>query len=83
MSFISTEKSDFTLENIPFGIISTAQDLRLRPATAIGDFAVDLKILADAGAFQGPLMSKYAIHVFSSVFHDFDAEYFKFIYGSW
>jgi hypothetical protein len=33
----------------------------------IGDFAVDLKVLADAGAFQGEFLGKHATHVFSQV----------------
>ncbi|TPX54229.1 fumarylacetoacetase [Powellomyces hirtus] len=46
--------SDFPLENIPFGVISTAQQASPRAATAIGTYAVDLLVLAKAGAFEGP-----------------------------
>ncbi|KAK0702890.1 hypothetical protein B0T21DRAFT_378201 [Apiosordaria backusii] len=35
--------SDFSLANIPFGIISTPDNQTPRPAIAIGDFALDLK----------------------------------------
>ncbi|KAK4665653.1 hypothetical protein QC763_404110 [Podospora pseudopauciseta] len=35
--------NDFSLANIPFGIISTPEDQTLRPAIAIGGFALDLK----------------------------------------
>ena len=40
---------------------------RKRPASVIGDFAIDLKVLADAGAFQGEHLGKHAVHVFSEV----------------
>ncbi|KAJ3343943.1 hypothetical protein HDU93_005226 [Gonapodya sp. JEL0774] len=36
-----------------------------RPATIIGDFAVDLKAVANAGLFDGPLLSSKAKDVFS------------------
>ncbi|KAJ3065437.1 hypothetical protein HDU98_011204 [Podochytrium sp. JEL0797] len=48
--------SDFPLENIPFGIISTVADPTPRAATAIGDYAVDLRVLSKAGLFDGPLL---------------------------
>ena len=38
--------SDFSLANIPFGIISTAADPTPRPAVAIGTHVLDLKALA-------------------------------------
>ena len=37
------EGCPFTLDNIPFGVISTVADPRPRCATAIGDYAVDLQ----------------------------------------
>ena len=40
---------------------------RKRPATVIGEFAVDLRVLADAGAFQGEYLGKHASHIFSQV----------------
>ena len=46
--------SDFPLENIPFGIISTDDNLNHRPATAIGQYALDLSIIAHL--FNGPLL---------------------------
>jgi hypothetical protein len=67
MSFVSVgDDSDFTLANIPFGIISTASNVgdshvcggsdaddvckpAPRPATAIGEYAVDIAALLDAG----------------------------------
>lgn len=38
----SNAECPFSIDNIPFGIISTSSDLAPRCATAIGDFAVDL-----------------------------------------
>ncbi|KAJ3237032.1 hypothetical protein HDU81_010035 [Chytriomyces hyalinus] len=65
-SFIDVPaESDFPLENIPFGIISTKDNAALRPATAIGDHVVDLKAIADAGLFAGPLLKAVAVSVFS------------------
>jgi fumarylacetoacetase len=58
--------SDFSLYNIPFGIVSRPNG-EPRPATAIGDFALDLSILADADMFNGPLLSKVAKQVFNKV----------------
>jgi len=43
------EDSDFSLENIPFGVFSTREKLLPRCATAIGDTVVDLSILAESG----------------------------------
>ncbi len=41
--------SDFSLDNLPFGIISTADDSSPRVAVAVGDHVVDMKALeADA-----------------------------------
>lgn len=34
--------SPFTLDNIPFGVISTESDPKPRGATALGDYAIDL-----------------------------------------
>ncbi|EGF81250.1 hypothetical protein BATDEDRAFT_10767 [Batrachochytrium dendrobatidis JAM81] len=57
--------SDFPIQNIPFGIITTAANPTPRPATAIGDYAVDLSVLANAGLFTGPLLAHHAKSVFS------------------
>jgi len=40
------ESSDFSLANIPFGIVSTQQDPSPHAATAIGTYILDLKVLA-------------------------------------
>lgn len=45
--------SDFSLANLPFGIISTTKDTSPRPAVALGDWALDLRKFAEAGGFSG------------------------------
>jgi fumarylacetoacetase len=57
--------SDFPIENIPFGIISTTGDPKPRPATAIGDYALDLSKIAHL--FNGPILSSKAATVFTQV----------------
>lgn len=73
--------SDFPIENIPFGIISTAVDPTPRPATAIGDYALDLSKIAHL--FNGPILSSQATMVFTQVNEClfYYLENFKFIYG--
>ncbi|KIX07964.1 fumarylacetoacetase [Rhinocladiella mackenziei CBS 650.93] len=44
--------SPFTLENIPFGVISTKENPTPRCASAIGDYALDLHALSISGLFQ-------------------------------
>jgi fumarylacetoacetase len=41
--------SPFTVDNIPFGVIKTAKDSTPRCASAIGDYAIDLSLYAQAG----------------------------------
>ena len=65
---VDCKNSEFSLDNIPFGIISTSTQPP-RPATAIGDYALDLHLLAEAGLFDGPLLSKVAKSVFAQVFY--------------
>ena len=36
------EKSDFPLENLPFGVFSTKNDTRHRIGVAIGEYIVDM-----------------------------------------
>ncbi|KAH8885455.1 Fumarylacetoacetase [Thozetella sp. PMI_491] len=43
--------SDFSLANIPFGIITTANDPAPRAATAIGDYVLDLKAIVSHPEF--------------------------------
>jgi hypothetical protein len=53
MSYIPVSKeSHFSIKNIPFGIFSSKNDSTPRPATAIGEFVLDLTVLAKEGAFK-------------------------------
>ena len=58
MNFISqswisiSADSDFSLQNIPFGIIKRHLTQQISVATRIGDTIVDLSVLADLGAFS-------------------------------
>lgn len=76
-----SKDSDFPIENIPFGIISTAADPTPRPATAIGDYALDLSKIAHL--FNGPLLNSKATAVFTQVTQDYFTiiENFKLLYG--
>ncbi|KAL1632763.1 hypothetical protein SLS58_011326 [Diplodia intermedia] len=51
------EGSPFTLANIPFGVFSTATTSQTRCATAIGDFALDLRQLGEQGVFKDQQVS--------------------------
>ncbi|KAL0259904.1 hypothetical protein SLS55_005645 [Diplodia seriata] len=51
------EGSPFTLANIPFGVFSTATTSQTRCATAIGDFALDLRQLSEQGVFKDQQVS--------------------------
>jgi hypothetical protein len=48
----TTSKSPFTIENIPYGVISTITNPNRRCATAFEDSAVDLAILETSGHFR-------------------------------
>ena len=52
--------SHFPLNNLPYGIFSTAADPRPRPGVAIGDSVLDLAALSRAGLFSGPILSQRA-----------------------
>ncbi|KAI9349877.1 hypothetical protein DFJ73DRAFT_833436 [Zopfochytrium polystomum] len=65
-SFIAVPAdSDFPPENIPFGVISSTHDASPRPATIVGDHVIDIRALALAGLFTGPLLGPVAAKVFS------------------
>lgn len=59
------EETPFTLDNIPYGVITTADNPRPRCATAFGDNAVDLYKLETDGFFAS--IPGLAEHVFSEV----------------
>lgn len=46
-----SDTSPFTLDNIPFGVISTQQDPSPRCATAVGEYSIDLRALCQRGFF--------------------------------
>ena len=46
------EKSDFPIQNIPFGVYSPKDGGDLHVATAIGNYVLDLAYLDEAGYFQ-------------------------------
>ena len=47
------ENSDFSIQNIPFGIYSPKDGGDLHVATAIGNYVLDLAYLDEAGCFEG------------------------------
>ncbi|KAI5455746.1 hypothetical protein BGZ63DRAFT_409668 [Mariannaea sp. PMI_226] len=59
-------KSHFSLANIPFGIISSAENTVPRPGVAIGDYVLDLKAFAQAGGFSASVSIQPHISVFLS-----------------
>ena len=55
MSWIPiTSGSDFSLDNLPYGVFSTADDPRHRIGVAVGDSVLDLSKIS--GLFKGPYM---------------------------
>lgn len=59
MSWIDIDnESPFSLQNIPFGIISTDTDATPRPATIVGNTVLDLKSFAELGGFNDLNMDK-------------------------
>ena len=46
--------SDFTLDNLPYGVFSTVDDPRHRIGVAVGDSVLDLSKIS--GLFKGPYM---------------------------
>lgn len=46
------EESDFSLANLPFGIVSRLEEDSRFPAVALGDYVLDLRVLVKEGAFD-------------------------------
>lgn len=65
------ESSPFTIENIPYGVISTARDPTKRCATAFEDYAIDLRHLERQSLFQGITGFDIAIFADVGVFNEF------------
>ncbi|XP_034536465.1 fumarylacetoacetase isoform X1 [Notolabrus celidotus] len=58
MSFIKVDaESDFSFQNLPYGIFSTSDNLKHRIGVAIGDQILDLSVIKSL--FQGPVISKH------------------------
>ena len=55
------ENSDFSMHNFPFGVFRTA-DLPPRCCTAIGDYVIDIAVLADHGYFGKEYGSPLIFH---------------------
>ncbi|KAH7623478.1 hypothetical protein Ndes2526B_g01915 [Nannochloris sp. 'desiccata'] len=49
-------QSHFPLQNLPYGVFSTANDPSPRIGVAIGDYILDLRAISKAGLFKGPLL---------------------------
>lgn len=49
---MATSNSPFTINNLPYGIISTKQNPERRQAVAYQDYAIDVKQLAASGQFN-------------------------------
>ncbi|KAL3299432.1 fumarylacetoacetase [Colletotrichum asianum] len=59
-------RSHFSLQNIPFGVISTNEKQQHRPAVAIGDHVLDLDAFAQGGGFRkAATLSADQLKVFS------------------
>ena len=71
-TFVSgiTPECDFPLENLPYGVFSTAADPSPRPCVAIGDRVVDLRAIARAGLLSGPVLGGRASDCFEQVRRD-------------
>lgn len=64
MSFVVVpDEHHFSYHNLPYGIISSLNNLNRRAAIAIGDYVLDLSQVSHL--FDGPLMSPIAANVFS------------------
>ncbi|KAG6011231.1 hypothetical protein E4U43_008464 [Claviceps pusilla] len=67
MSWLSiSPDSHFSIANIPFGVITTSSDATKRPAVAIGDYALDLKVFSTAGGFSSCPEIQSHVSVFAS-----------------
>ena len=62
MSFIPISGlSDFTLDNLPYGVFSTEQDPKHRIGVAIGDSILDLSKIKHL--FKGPYMASHQVKI--------------------
>lgn len=49
--------SHFSMENLPYGVFKPDQSSAPRPGVAIGDYVLDLQVIASAGLFNGPILT--------------------------
>lgn len=49
--------SHFPMENLPYGVFKPDQSSAPRPGVAIGDYVLDLQVIASAGLFNGPILT--------------------------
>ena len=56
----------FPIQNLPFGVFSSAEDHTHRCATAIGDFVVDLKALSEADLFPAEVAATLKLPTLNS-----------------
>ncbi|WP_322058684.1 fumarylacetoacetase [Paraburkholderia sp. J63] len=56
---------DFPIQNLPFGVFSTASHANARVGVAIGDSVVDLAVLHEAGLLRLPAQSASTQNVFA------------------
>ena len=56
--------SDFSLANIPFGIVSRNTIHKKVPATRIGDYILDLLTFSEQGGFASVTSIQHQVHVF-------------------
>jgi len=58
MSFIEVAPDHhFPIQNLPYGVFSTAENSKPRIGVALGDYVVDLYTLSEKGIFTGPQLS--------------------------
>jgi fumarylacetoacetase len=56
-SFVDVSpQSHFPLQNLPYGVFSTASNPSPRIGVAIGDHILDLRAISKAGLFKGPFL---------------------------
>lgn len=57
-SFIEiSPDSHFPMENLPYGVFKPDESSAPRPGVAIGDYVLDLQVVASAGLFNGPILT--------------------------
>ncbi|KAL1805896.1 hypothetical protein ACET3Z_028964 [Daucus carota] len=49
--------SHFPMENLPYGVFKPDECSAPRPGVAIGDYVLDLQVIASAGLFNGPILA--------------------------